>query len=85
MDSMEFVNAASSTEKTEFELGGASLMLRPESNKTRRKTVLPHMAPRRQEIKFTYIPAGADIVALDAFSRKNSANECVVGMLYTYI
>ena len=43
------------------------------------------LQPQKQEINFTYIPAGADIIAIDSFCRQNSSRDYVIGNLLYYL
>ena len=40
-----------------------------------------HLSPDPQELQFTYIPSGAEIISIDAFNRSTEGNDFVIGVM----
>ena len=38
------------------------------------------VVPQTQELQFTYIPGGSEIISIDAYNRSTSANDFVIGI-----
>ena len=38
------------------------------------------MVPQTQELQFTYLPGGAEIISIDAFNRSDTTNDFVIGV-----
>jgi hypothetical protein len=38
------------------------------------------VVPQTQELQFTYIPGGSEIISIDAYNRSTTANDFVIGI-----